>query len=300
MVEAQLEGCMGSAIRDAVQVRRSSKWAPVLRGPGRVQMTAGFLLVTGVCLVGIAAPVIAPYHYDEPDFSRAWEGPSRQYILGTDALGRDLWSRILYGTRISLFVAVTATGLELILGMVVGSTAGYLGGSLDLIAMRVVDVLLAFPSLLFMIMLSVVMGGGILTMVVAIALTRWAPLARLVRGEFLRLKETDFIAGAIAVGAPALRIAVRHILPNSLPAIIVFATFEVPFAIVAEASLGFIGLGVSPPTPSWGVLLNDGFRGFRSFPLAVLGPSTALGLTMFGFILFGNGLRTRLDPRLRA
>jgi ABC-type dipeptide/oligopeptide/nickel transport system permease subunit len=262
-------------------------------------MLVGGVLVFTVCVIGASAPLIAPYHYDHPDFTRSWEGPSRQYLLGTDALGRDLFSRILYGTRISLFVSITATGLELILGASFGAVSGYLGGTPDLVAMRVVDILLAFPSLLFMIMLSVAMGGGIVTMIVAIFLTRWAPLARLVRGEFLRLKGTDFVLGAIALGAPALRVALRHVLPNSLPAIIVFATFEVPFAIVAEASLGFIGLGVSPPTPSWGVLLNDGFRGFRSFPLAVLGPSTALGLTMFGFILLGNGLRARLDPRLR-
>ena len=279
----------GTLVGERVAIRR------LLRNR---QLVVGGVLVLALILLGLLAPWITPYPYGEPHCEHAWERSSRKFLFGTDALGRDLLSRVVYGTRVSLTVAFGSTAIVLFLGTFVGAVSGYFGGRVDFALMRFVDIMLAFPSLLFIILLSVVLGSGVGSMILAIGLTRWARLTRVVRGEFLRIRNMDFVLAAHALGASPMRIIIRHILPNSVAPIIVFITFAIPFAIVAEAGLGFIGLGVNPPLPSWGVLLNGGFRSFRSFPNLVLWPSLMLALTMFGFVLFGDGLREGSDPTL--
>jgi ABC-type dipeptide/oligopeptide/nickel transport system permease subunit len=185
------------------------------------------------------------------------------------------------------------------LGLGVGALSGFSGGRVDLALMRLIDIVMSFPSLLFVLLLSVVLGSGVFNIILAIGFTRWAPLARIVRAEFLRVRRMEFVLAAEALGGTALRVAARHVLPNTLAPVVVYLTFGVPFAIMAEAALGFIGLGVTPPSPSWGVMLNEGFSSFRALPNLVLFPSLALSLTMFGFVMFGNGLRDFLDPRTR-
>ncbi|MHB1319456.1 MAG: ABC transporter permease, partial [Anaerolineae bacterium] len=249
---------------------------------------------------GIFAPVLAPLPYDQPNYDHAWERESPEFPLGTDQLGRDLLSRLIYGTRISLAVGVGAGLIVLLLGTAVGAVSGYFGGKVDSFLMRFVDIMLAFPALLFVILLSLVLGSGVPSMIIAIGLTRWAALARIVRGEFLRFRHTEFVTAARTIGASSSRIILRHILPNTVAPIIVFITFVIPFAIIAEAGLGFIGLGVNPPLPSWGVLLNNGFSSFRSFPNMILYPSLALIVTVLGFVQLGDGLRDVSDPRMES
>lgn len=262
------------------------------------QMVVGGLMVGLFLVLAVGSSYVAPFPYDMPDLDDTWARPSRVHPFGTDHIGRDILSRVMYGTRISLSVAFGAVFISILIGIPVGILSGYLGHKVDLVLMRIVDIVLAFPSLLLMILLAVGLGSGILSMILAIGLSRWASLARIVRGELLRLVGTEFIVSARALGATDFRIVYRHILPNTLSAIIVFSTFAVPFSIMSEAGLGFVGIGVQPPTPSWGVLLNTGFSSFRSFPGAILAPSLAIALCMLAFVLLGNGLRDALDPRL--
>jgi ABC-type dipeptide/oligopeptide/nickel transport system permease subunit len=288
---------MADKKQDMIQMGRRARRRRFMRNR---QLMVGGGLVVALIFLGVFAPWIAPYPYDEAHYDRAWERGSREFPLGTDELGRDLLSRIIYGTRISLAVAFGSAFIVLVVGTFVGAVSGYFAGRVDFALMRMVDIVLAFPSLLFIILLSVVLGSGIVSMILAIGLTRWANLTRVVRGEFLRFRSTEFVLAAHAVGVPRTRVILRHILPNTVAPIIVFITFAIPFAIVAEAGLGFIGLGVNPPLPSWGVLLNNGFRSFRSFPNLVLYPSLMLALTMFAFILFGDGLRAGSDPTMES
>ena len=263
------------------------------------QLVFGATILLFFAVVAIGAPLIAPSRFDEGDPMLSWRRPDAAHPFGTDSLGRDVLSRLIYGSRISLVVGVGSMAIATVLGGAFGAISGYVGGATDLVLMRVIDVVLAFPSLLFILLLSIVFRGGVSSIVLAVGLTRWAPLARIVRAEFLRLRSLEFVHAARALGASPFRIVLRHIFPNALASIIVFITFGIPFAIVVEAALGFIGLGVSPPTPSWGVMLNEGFSSFRSFPNLVLFPSLAISLTMLGFVAFGNGLQDLLDPKLR-
>jgi ABC-type dipeptide/oligopeptide/nickel transport system permease subunit len=262
------------------------------------QIVIGGVIVVMLIVIAIGANNIAPYPYDKSDFDAAWSPPSREYFFGTDQIGRDIFSRVIYGARVSLAVAIGSVVISLAVGVPMGVASGYLGGTTDLIMMRFVDIVLAFPSLLLMILLAVALKSGVLTMIVAIGITRWAPLARIVRAELLRLRGVEFIMSARALGASDTRIVTKHVLPNILSPIIVFATFAIPFAIMSEAGLGFIGIGVQPPVPSWGVLLNTGFGSFRSFPNAILAPAIAISICILAFTLLGNGLRDALDPRL--
>lgn len=262
------------------------------------QMKVGAAMVITFVVLALVGPFLVPYEYNEGIPAASWESPSAEHWLGTDSLGRDVLSRVVQGSRISLAVGAGSMGIALLIGMVVGLTAGYRGGAVDALLTQVVNIVLAFPALLLMILFAVVLGSGVASMVLAIGLTQWAPLARLVRAETLRARQLDYVKSARAIGANTWRIITRHVLPSSFGPIVVFISFGIPLAIMAEAGLGFIGLGVQPPTPSWGVLLNDGFGSFRSFPHLVLAPALALSFTMTGFVLFGNGLRDALDPRV--
>ena len=250
-------------------------------------------------LSGLLASWIAPYRYDT-QFREEWgEGPSRRHLLGVDPLARDCLSRILYGGRVSLQVAVAATGVAVLLGVVAGALAGYLGGWMDEVLMRLADAFSAFPGILLAIAITAAFERRSLAVVfVALGLVGWAGLARIVRGQVLVLREEDFVQAARALGAGRLRIPFRHLLPNSMAAVLVTATLLMAGNILGEAGLSFLGIGVQPPYPSWGGMLAEARKEITLHWWMCAFPGTAIALTVLGFNLLGDGLRDVLDPRL--
>jgi oligopeptide transport system permease protein len=224
---------------------------------------------------------------------------NKNYLLGTDSIGRDMLTRLLYGGRISLLVAFTVSICTLLIGVIYGGISGYYGGNTDILMMRLVEILMSIPSTIYIILLMVYFGQGIYNILIAMALTSWLGMAQLVRGQVFSLKEQEFVLAAKATGVSPLKIILNHLLPNSIGPIIVSATLSIPGAIATEAFMSFIGLGVKPPMPSWGILSNDGIGAIRSSPYQILLPSIAISLTMFAFNFLGDGLRDALDPSLR-
>ena len=319
--------------------KRESLWADAFRRLIRNRAAVvGGAIVISLILVAIFAGVIAPYPYDKqvlvdnnkvpawlvslfPGMS-GYANTSDNYPLGADYVGRDLFSRLVYGARVSLTVAFIGPLISLVIGVIYGSISGYFGGRVDNVMMRIVDVLYAFPSLLFIILLlaffrstfakpepgtfTYTLGqidaamGGLLFIFVGIGLTAWETMARLARGQMLALREKEFVEAARALGAKNGRIIFRHMLPNILGPLIVAETLAIPAYISTEAFLSFIGLGVNPPTPSWGSMIADGAQALRTYPNQAIFPALALAITMFAFNFLGDGLRDALDPRLRG
>ena len=259
------------------------------------KISAGFLAL--VTLAAVFAPWVAPHSYETQDTLNILSGPSAANWMGTDQLGRDLFSRIIYGGRVSLFIGVATTLVAVIIGTAYGAVSGYVGGRVDSLMMRAVDVVFALPDLLMIILLTVVMGRGVAGLFIALTLVSWVTVARLVRGEVLRLKENNYVEAARALGAGDLRILGREILPNHLGVLIVTVSFRIPVAILAESTLSFIGLGILPPASSWGTLANDGWSAIKFYPHLILFPSLAIFLTILSFNFLGEGLRDALDPR---
>ncbi|KAF5033502.1 Binding-protein-dependent transport system inner membrane component [anaerobic digester metagenome] len=224
---------------------------------------------------------------------------NKTYILGTDNLGRDMFIRILHGGRISLIVGFVAAFVNLIIGVLYGGIAGYVGGRADNIMMRVVDVISAIPTLLYVILLMVVMGNGMMPIIIALSITYWLSMARLVRGQVLGLKEQEFVLAAQSLGASTKRIMLRHLVPNMMGPIMVSATMQIPSAIFTEAFLSFVGLGVSAPQASWGSLCNDALLTYMTYPYQLFLPALAISITILAFNLFSDGLRDALDPKQR-
>ena len=224
---------------------------------------------------------------------------NKSYILGTDALGRDVLTRLMYGTRISMLVALMAAFVNLIIGILYGGISGYIGGAVDTIMMRIVEIVNGIPYLIVVILLMMVLPKGIFTMVVAYGITGWTGMARLVRGQVLQLKSQEYIVAAEAMGAKSSRIIAKHLIPNALSVIIINVTLAIPSAIFTEAFLSYIGLGVPVPQPSWGVLAKGGQDVFMTYPYQLVVPAVAISLTMLSFNLLGDGLRDAFDPRLR-
>ena len=284
---------------------------------------AGGIAIVSFVVIATFAPVIAPHHYAEADFSTAFAPPGPQYALGADFLGRDLLSRLIYGARISLLVGTLGALFAFSVGLLYGTISGYFGGRIDNVMMRIVDILYAFPALLFIILLMVTFKsglsgqlaggspfvravaavdrqlGGMLFIIIGISLTSWIGMARLSRGMALSLRETEFIQAAKAQGARDLRIIVRHLVPNLVGPLLVAVTLSIPGFIGIEAFLSFIGLGVDPPTPSWGAMIAEGFQAMRSYPHLALFPGLALAILMLSFNFLGDGLRDALDPRMK-
>ena len=283
-----------------MEKRSQNQWAIVWRRLKKNRRAViGLCIIIIVVLLAIFAPLISPYRPSKMSLRNKLEAPSAQNWLGTDKLGRDIFSRIIYGSRISILVGIVAVGISGTIGIIMGAIAGYFGGWVDAIIMRLVDILLAFPSILLAISLVAVLGASLFNVILAIALVSWVSYARIVRGEFLRLKEQEFVEGARAIGASDLKIIFRHVLPNSMAPVIVMATLGLAGAIISESSLSFLGLGVQPPTPSWGGMLSEGRTVIRQAWWVPTFPGIAILLTVLAFNLFGDGLRDALDPKLK-
>ncbi|WP_341482614.1 ABC transporter permease [Fundidesulfovibrio terrae] len=269
------------------------------RAAAHPMFVAGLLLVGSISLAAILAPLIAPHDPNALDVSRVLQAPSASHPLGTDALGRDIFSRMLYGGRVSLWVGFLAVGLSVAVGLFFGLIAGYFGGLADEVIMRGVDVMLCFPSFFLILAVIAFLEPSLTNIMIIIGLTSWMGVARLVRAEALTLKHRDFVRAARLAGAGSARILARHILPNAAAPVLVSATLGVAGAILTESSLSFLGLGVQPPTPSWGNMLLEGKEVLEIAPWLSIFPGVAILLTVLGYNLLGESLRDLLDPRLR-
>ncbi|MBI3707200.1 MAG: ABC transporter permease, partial [Proteobacteria bacterium] len=259
-------------------------------------------LVMFLCVVAVAllAPLLATHDPLDQDVLARLKGPSIEHLLGTDYFGRDVYSRLLFGARISLVIGLTAIGAAMLIGSTIGLVAGYYGGRLDVIIMQAMDVLLAFPSLILGLIVVAMLGASVENLVVAIALTAVAPFARIARAPTLAIKEREFVQACRALGFSDHRIMGLHILPNIAPEILVMGSLWLATAIRVEASLAFIGLGVKPPTPTWGGMIREGFENILDSAWLVLWPSLAILTIVFALNLIGDGLRDAIDPKLRG
>lgn len=258
----------------------------------------GLFIVALTVFAAVAGPVLSPYDPSSQELARRLEGPSLSHPLGLDELGRDILARLLAGARISLMVGIAVVGVSSLVGMFFGSIAGYFGGRVDDVISRVVDVLMAFPGILLAIALVAVLGPSLANVVLALSVIGWVGYARLVRGQALRAREFEFVQAARALGAGPGRIVLRHILPTAYPAVVVQATIGMAGAIIAEASLSFLGLGVQPPTPSWGTMLDAGRSHLFDAPHLTVFPGLAIATLVLGFNFLGDGLRDRVDPKM--
>ena len=252
-----------------------------------------------IFLIGCAilAPVIAPYSYSFQDLDLGASPPSTEHLLGTDILGRDLLSRILYGARISLLVGFVATGVALVIGVSWGIVAGYFGGRVDQVMMRIVDVLYGLPFIIFIILLMVIFGRNLWLLFGAIGAVEWLTMARIVRGQVMSLKNQEFVLAAQAMGVSNLSMFRRHLLPNILGPIAVYATLTIPQVMLLESFLSFLGLGIQPPMSSWGTLIKDGVESMEEFSWLLIYPGITFTITLFALNFFGDGLRDALDPK---
>ncbi|MDO8445799.1 MAG: ABC transporter permease [Deltaproteobacteria bacterium] len=258
------------------------------------------LFVLGIILVAIMAPLISPYDPLSIDLDSLRMPPSFHHPLGTDNKGRDVLSRILYGARLSLFVSVTATVVSMTIGLFIGLASGYIGGKVDSAITMLIDIVMAFPSLLLAIAISAVLPPGLYTVIIALGVVGWASFARLMRSTVLTIRELPYVEAAKALGCSGYRVALRHILPNAMPIAIVVSSLRIGGFILAEASLSFLGLGAQPPTPTWGSMISTGRVYILSAPWMVIAPGLAIAVTTVSFNILGDHLRDALDPNLRV
>ncbi len=277
--------------------RSRRKVPPFLRSPLTV---AGLIIVSIFVFLAVAAPLVAPYDPDKQTLSQRLKPPSAQHYLGTDSLGRDVFSRIVWGARISLTIGLVVVISAAVFGTLVGLIAGYLGGFVDDALMRITDIFFAFPSLILAMAIAAALGPSLTTAMIAIAVVTWPVYARLVRGQVLSLRKREFVEAAESVGASNARIIRKHLLPNSLSPILVQASFDMGGAILIAAGLSFIGFGAQPPLAEWGVMISDARKYVSTQPWLPLFPGLAILVTVAAFNLIGDGLRDALDPRLRG
>lgn len=271
-------------------------------------ISAGYIAM--VCLVALFAKLITPYSFDEQFLDKVLNPPSVQFWLGTDSLGRDMLSRLIYGARISMAIGVITAMISLLIGLVYGAIAGWFGGWTDSVLMRLVDILDSIPSIVLLILVKLIFDSvdflgnselkALTGMLLALSLSSWISLARVVRGQVLQVKQMAYVESALAMGAGSIRIVGQHIVPNIMGPVIVLLTFQIPSNILAESFLSFLGLGLQPPFSSWGVLANDGWRSLRSYPHLMISPGIAIFTTMLAFNLLGDGLRDAFDPQMRG
>jgi oligopeptide transport system permease protein len=260
----------------------------------------GFCVIVLIGIMSIVAPSLLPYDYKLNDLTAVNKPPSAEHWFGTDHLGRDLWVRTWVGARVSLVVGILGAIIPYLIGMVIGAVCGYVGGKLDMIVMRIVEILICIPSLIYVILIMLLIGSGPLAIIVAFTMTGWTGATRGIRGVVLQLKEREFVLASKALGAKPWWLITKHLIPNYMGIAVVGMTMSVPSAIFQEAFLSFIGLGVRPPMPSWGQLANNGITNFRVYPWQLLIPAAFISITMLSLNLFGDGLRDALDPRLRT
>src|SRR5690349_20703899 len=290
----------GAAVRPRTASRGSSLWRDARRRllRNKLAVTGGVVIVL-LCLIAIFADFLAPQSYTKANFGRLYESPSRDFPLGTDQLGRDVLSRLIYGARVSMLVGLGAQVIIVLIGVPIGALSGYVGGRTDLFLTRFVDVMYAFPRLMFVILVMPMLGAGLTNIFIAIGLTGWVGIARQTRAQVLAIKEKEFVDGARALGAGFGRLLGRHVMPNALTPIIVAVTVGISEAIFTEAALSFIGVGINPPTPSWGQMVGEGQQFIRSYWHLCVFPAIAIAATMLSFTFFGDGVRDALDPKLK-
>jgi oligopeptide transport system permease protein len=257
----------------------------------------GLIVLILLCLVSLATPWIAPYGYEEQNLGLGASAPSLQHWLGTDIFGRDMLTRIMYGGRVSLAVGFIATTVALVIGVLWGAIAGFAGGRVDALMMRIVDILYALPFMIFIVLLMVIFGRNIFLLFFAIGAVEWLTMARIVRSQVMALRKQEFVEAAHSLGLSQWTIIRRHIIPNTLGPVIVYTTLTIPSVMLLEAFLSFLGLGIQPPQSSWGLLINYGVETMEEYPWLLIFPGIALSLTLFALNFLGDGLRDALDPR---
>ena len=260
----------------------------------------GLICISLLILMAILAPVLAPYHYNDQDLYNVLKGPSKKHWLGTDNVGRDLLSRILYGARVSMTVATFATLGAIALGVIIGLIAGFKGGIVDNVIMRTTDTFMVFPGLIFVLIMAAALGPGIKNVIIAIILFGWTGSARIIRGQVFTVREEPYVEAAKAAGASEWRVMFKHVLPNSIAPMIVVTALAMGGAVGMEAGAAFLGIGVQPPTPSWGRALRTGYTYLERVPLFSIAPGALITLAILSFTLVGDGLRDALDPRIRG
>ena len=268
-----------------------------------IRLRKNKMAMIGLCVllffiaIALLTPWIAPYTYEGQNLELGAVAPSMQHWLGTDVLGRDQLTRVMYGSRVSLMVGFIATSVALLIGVLWGATAGFLGGRVDAIMMRTVDALYALPFTIFIILLTVIFGSSMLLLFLAIGAVEWLTMARIVRGQVLTIKKQEFVEAAVSMGLSPWRIITRHLIPNVLGPIIVYTTLTIPSVILLESFLSFLGLGIQPPQSSWGSLISGGVETMEEYPWLLIFPGLALSVTLFSLNFLGDGLRDALDPR---
>ncbi|MBR3225657.1 MAG: ABC transporter permease [Atopobiaceae bacterium] len=297
-VTSMAEGELGLSSPSVVYEEPASVWHRLARNHkiSIVSIVVILLFVLGA----IFAPLLTPYEYDAVSLSERLMPPSPTHLFGTDEVGRDVLTRMLYGSRMSLIIGIVPTMLSMAIGTLIGMTAGYFGGKVDTIIMRVADIVMSFPSMLLAMVVMYTLGGGTFNVFLTMAFVGWAGVARVVRSETLKLKESEYVEAARIMGVRRFRIIARHILPNCLPTIIVLFTLDIPAAILTESSLSFLGMGVQPPSASWGLMVNAGRAFLYHAPWLCFAPCLAIMVIVLAFNYLGDGLRDVLDPHLQS
>ena len=275
----------------------SDAWRRLLANKAAV---AGGIILLILIFLAIFAPLIAPHSYSYQNLELGAQPPSANFVLGTDTLGRDLFSRILYGARVSLLVGFVATGVALVIGVSWGIIAGYFGGRIDSVMMRIVDVLYGLPFIIFIILLMVIFGRNIWLLFAAIGAVEWLTMARIVRGQVLTIKNQEYVLAAQAMGVTNIQMFRKHIFPNILGPIAVYATLTIPQVMLLEAFLSFLGLGIQPPMSSWGTLIRYGVESMEEYSWLLIYPGLTFTITLFALNFFGDGLRDALDPKISS
>ncbi len=267
---------------------------------GRKVVILGFVIITLLIIAAAFAPFLAPYDPAEMNLKEALQYPSKEHWLGTDPLGRDLLSRLVYGTRTSLQVGIVAVGIASVIGVTLGLVSAYFGGWLDNIIMRVIDAFISIPPLVLGLTLGAVLGGGLRSVMIAVGISLMPLYCRLMRGMALSVKQSDYFMAARVLGASSIRVILKHVLPNCLSALIVLITLNLGIAILAEAALSFLGVGIAPPGAAWGAMISDGYQYLLTHPLLSFAPGMCILLVVLSFNMVGDGLRDALDPGLRG
>jgi peptide/nickel transport system permease protein len=266
----------------------------------RKLVIVGMVIVLLFVLMAIVGPFLAPYDPYQPDVKAGLAQPSVTHLLGTDALGRDTLSRILYGARTAIIVGLITVALGTSIGIILGLLSGYFGGVTSMIIMRIMDALMTFPMLLLALIIASILGGGIQNVIIALTIGTIAPYSRIVNGQALSVSQNDYIIASRSFGSSNARIIFKHVFPNVIPTIIVLVTMQIGTLILAEASLSFLGIGIKPPGAAWGSMINDGYKYLLTNPMLSFAPGVCIMLVVFGFMMMGDGLRDALDPKLRG